>query len=107
LGLGYDAFRLLARMRGGETRLRMLQLLTVPRDRFQMAKDLELDWKTVDSHVRILLKYGMIQEKVAYGNVKLYELTVTGTLVLRLMEELGRGTPFKELETNERRIDGH
>ena len=66
-----------------------MKSLETPKDRFQLAKDLELDWKTVDSHVKTLLRYGMIREKEAYGSVKFYELTSMGNTVLRLMDGSG------------------
>jgi len=98
LGLQYDSFRLFARMRGGPTRVRLLRSLEMPKDRLQLAKDLGLDWKTVDAHVRKLLKEGAVQERMAYGNVKVYELTSTGALILRLMEPKGEEEMGKPID---------
>jgi DNA-binding HxlR family transcriptional regulator len=86
-GLDYEDFRLVARMKGGGTRMRLLKSLEAPKDRSQLAKELGLDWKTIDSHVRRLLEYGMVRERLAYGNVRIYELTVMGQSVLHLMNE--------------------
>jgi predicted transcriptional regulator len=85
-------------MRGGETRMRLLKSLETPKDRFQLAKDLGLDWKTIDSHVQRLLRYGMIREKIAYGTVKIYDPTATGTNVLLLMNGHAEGTDPREQE---------
>ena len=87
LGFEYGTFRMLARMRGGKTRMRMLRSLETPKDRLQLANELDLDWKTIDGHVRVLLRNGMIQERTARGHVKVYELTSTGIQALGLMEE--------------------
>ncbi|HZW84860.1 MAG TPA: hypothetical protein VFE91_03025 [Nitrososphaerales archaeon] len=87
-GMDYDAFKLLVRMKGSGTRYQLLKSLETPRDRLQLAKELRLDWKTVDAHIQVLLRYGVIREKVAYGDVKAYELTILGNTVLGLVEEL-------------------
>lgn len=83
-------FKLLLQMKGGETRTTILKSLLTPKDRFQLARDLELDWTTIDYHVQVLLKYGLVQEKTAYGNVKLYELTPVGNVLLNALEEMSR-----------------
>lgn len=90
LGLSEDLFRLLVKMRGSGTRSSILKALLTPKDRFQLAKDLNLDWTTVDYHVRVLLKYGLVAEDTAYGNVKLYKLTPNGDVMLKALEEMER-----------------
>ncbi len=89
-GLDQGLFKLLLQMKGGETRTTILKSLLTPKDRFQLARDLELDWTTIDYHVQVLLKYGLVQEKTAYGNVKLYELTPVGNILLNALEEMSR-----------------
>lgn len=90
LGLTEDLFRLLKKMRGSETRTSIMQALETPKDRFQLSKDLGLDWTTVDYQVRVLLKYGLVVEDAAYGNVKLYKLTATGEVLLKAVREMQR-----------------
>jgi predicted transcriptional regulator len=89
-GLDQGLFKLLLQMKGGETRTTILKALLTPKDRFQLARDLELDWTTIDYHIQVLLKYGLVREKTAYGNVKLYELTPTGDTLLNALEEMSR-----------------
>ena len=86
-GLSQEVFKLMVKMKGRQNRISILKELSTPRDRLQLAEGLGLDWKTVDHHVHILLKYGLIHEKSAFGNVKLYELTGLGTLLLNMLEE--------------------
>jgi predicted transcriptional regulator len=62
--------------------------LETPKDRFQLSKDLNLDWTTVDYQVRVLLKYGLVNEEAAYGNVKLFKLTPIGDILLKAMREM-------------------
>jgi len=88
-GLGKDSFKLLLQMKGSKTRTTILKALLTPRDRFQLSGELDLDWSTIDYHMQILLKNGLVSEKSAFGNVKLYELTSTGSLLLRTLEDMG------------------
>jgi DNA-binding transcriptional ArsR family regulator len=75
-------------MKGGVTRLSILKALSSPKDRLQLAKELDLDWKTVDRHIHVLNKYGFVRETSAYGSIVLYGLTKQGEILLKLIEEL-------------------
>lgn len=88
LGFDSDVFTLFVKMKGAKTRIRLLDALTVPKDRRQLADELGLDWKSVDRHVAVMKKYGFVNDSVAYGRVKLYQLTPTGVSLLRLLEDL-------------------
>jgi hypothetical protein len=88
LGFDSDVFGLFVKMKGAKTRIRLLDALSAPKDRLQLAQELGLDWKAVDRHIEILDKYGFVHEKVAYGKVRMFELTATGKLLLQLLEEL-------------------
>ena len=88
LGLTEDLFRLLTKMRGSGTRTSIMLALKTPKDRFQLAKDLGLDWTTIDYQIRVLLKYGLVTEDAAYGNVKLYKLTPVGDILLKALREM-------------------
>jgi len=78
----------MVKTRGSQNRVSLLRELSIPKDRFQLAKATGLDWKTVDYHTRLLLSQGIIEERVAYGNVKLYGLTPVGLTILRTLDEV-------------------
>lgn len=88
LGLTEDLFRLLTKMRGSGTRTSIMQALVTPKDRFQLSKDLGLDWTTINYQIGVLLKYGLVVEESAFGNVKLYKLTPVGDVLLRALREM-------------------
>ena len=90
LGFDSEVFELFVRMRGGKTRVKLLNSLLIPKDRFQLAQELGLDWKGVDRHVVMLNKYGFVHEQAAYGRVRIYELTAVGKLLLQLLQNLDR-----------------
>ena len=98
LGLTEDLFRLLTKMRGSGTRTSIMEALETPKDRFQLSKGLGLDWTTVNYQVGVLLKYGLVIEESAYGNVKLYKLTPIGEVLLKAL---------KEMERNEGALQSH
>jgi hypothetical protein len=90
MGFGSDVFELFLKMKGGATRIRVLNTLSTPKDRLQLAQELGVDWKTVDRHVQILNRYGFVREQAAYGTVKLYEVTPMGKMLLNLFDDLER-----------------
>ncbi len=97
LGFDSDVFQLFVKMRGAGTRLKLMNALSVPKDRLQLAQELALDWKAIDYQVELLRKHGFIQEQAAYGRVKLYELSGTGKELLQLLVDLqakDERTPF-------------
>ena len=90
LGLTEDLFRLLMKMRGSGTRALIMSELETPKDRFQLSKDLGLDWTTVNYQVGVLSRYGLVTEDTAYGNVRLYKLTPIGAILLKALREMER-----------------
>jgi hypothetical protein len=90
LGFDSDVFTLFVRMKGAKTRIRLLDALAVPKDRLQLAEELGLDWKSVDRHVAVMKKYGFLDDKIAYGRVRMYQLTPMGISLLKLLQELSR-----------------
>ena len=62
---------LLNASRGGPTRLNLLKLLIEkPMNANQLSKNLNLDYKTVQGHVEILIENGVIETpKKQYGSV--------------------------------------
>jgi predicted transcriptional regulator len=87
LGFDSEVFELFMRMKGGKTRTRVMISLSMPKDRLQLAQELGLDWKAVDHHIVLLCRYGFVHEQIAYGRVKMYELTSIGKLLLQLLRE--------------------
>jgi DNA-binding HxlR family transcriptional regulator len=90
MGFGSDVFELFMKMKGGATRIKVLNKLATPKDRLQLAEELGVDWKTVDRHVQILHKYGFVTEQAAYGTVRLYQVTPMGKMLLNLFDDLER-----------------
>ena len=87
--LDYEVFKLLARMRGSPTRVRILKLLEKPMNRLMLARELGLDWKAVDRHVEVLEKKELIQRLgTRKGRGELYILTDKGRTALELLEKL-------------------
>ncbi|MFI5419694.1 MAG: winged helix-turn-helix domain-containing protein, partial [Nitrososphaerales archaeon] len=101
-GFSQDSFHLLVKMKGGPTRLKLLDALGSPKDRSQLAQELGMDWKAVDRHIQLLIKYNFIREDASFGAIKLYTLTAEGEKLLRLikdMSELGSPANFSTLAT--------
>lgn len=88
LGFDSEVFELFVRMRGGKTRVKLLNSLLIPKDRFQLANELGLDWKAVDRHMAMLDKFGFVHEQAAFGRVRIYELTTVGKMLLKLLQSL-------------------
>ncbi len=76
---GDPAFRrilwhVLAASRGGPNRARILEAVReIPRNAHQLAKDLAVDYKTIQHHLRVLVQNGVLIPSVedAYGAVYL------------------------------------
>jgi DNA-binding transcriptional ArsR family regulator len=83
----YDVFRLVVRMRGASTRQRILRQLVQPMNRYQLARELGMDWKSVDRHVDLLLRHGLL-ETVEGSGERAYRLSERGRKLLELLEEL-------------------
>ena len=89
-GLGFDSdvFRLFMKMKGGKSRLRMLNALSQPKDRYQLARELDMDWRAVDQHMTTLSRHGLVSDDTAYGKVRMFRLTPSGKLLLQLLEDI-------------------
>lgn len=88
----YDTFRLLVKMRGAQTRLKLMRSLSEPKNKLQLATALGIDWKAVDKHVQMLEKGGLIHPTVSKGTATWYELTEKGSRLLELLVELTADT---------------
>jgi DNA-binding HxlR family transcriptional regulator len=84
----YDTFRLLVRMRGAQTRLRLMHILDGPKNKLQLASALGIDWKAVDKHVRALERNGLLEPTATSGTTTFYELTEKGKRALQVLDEL-------------------
>jgi predicted ArsR family transcriptional regulator len=87
MGFEQDVFRLLTSTRGAGTRVALLEAMSVPKDRLQLANELGTDWNVVDRHVKILMQHGLIAEDRAYGRVKFYRMTDSGKTLLDLLKK--------------------
>ncbi len=101
LGLDRETFRLMMGMKGSRNREKILRRLASPKDRFQLANDLGMDWKTADYHINLLLKYALIQESVAYGKVRLYQLTENGELAIKALDKMNLNFAYKNQPKSE------
>ena len=59
-------------MKGARTRLNLLDHLSAPKDRLQLAQELGLDWKAVDYQIAVLKKCGLVNEEQTFGKIKTY-----------------------------------
>jgi predicted transcriptional regulator len=84
----YDTFRLLVKMRGSQTRLKLMRSLSPPKNKLQLATALGIDWKAVDKHVQLLAKNGLIQAASTNGTATYYEVTDKGRSLLQVLEQL-------------------
>ncbi len=84
-GYDYDAFKLLSKMRGGATKVAILERLSTPKTRLELGKELEFDWKTIDGHVKTLMHYNFVTEFVHVGTYKYLIITEKGKQVLELI----------------------
>lgn len=84
-GYDYDTFRLVTKMRGSQTRIRLLNALSDPKNKLQLAKELEVDWKTIDNHMEMLLQSRLVEERTVVGTTRYYAITASGEKVLSLL----------------------
>jgi hypothetical protein len=84
-GYDYEMFRLVAKMRGGPTRVKLLNLIDTPKNKLQLAKELGVDWKTIDNHIATLTQNKLAEEKGIVGTARYYVITENGRRVLSLL----------------------
>lgn len=85
-GYDYDTFRLISKMRGSRMRIRLLNAVSDGRkNKLQLSKELDVDWKTVDNHAEMLLQARLIQESSVVGTARYYSITENGRRVLSLL----------------------
>jgi DNA-binding MarR family transcriptional regulator len=85
-GYGYDTFRLVSNMRGSPNRIRLLNAVKDERkNKLQLAKELGVDWKTIDNHAEMLAQARLIEESGIVGTARYYSITENGRRVLSLL----------------------
>lgn len=84
-GYDYEAFRVFTKMKGSKTRLKILQNLQIPKNRSQIATELDMHWESIDNHIEILIKYGLIEEAITYGTAKYLVITEKGKQLVTLL----------------------
>jgi len=89
----YDTFRLLVKMRGAQTRVRLMRSLNSPRNKLQLATALGIDWKAVDKHIQVLEKNGLIHSTSTSGTATFYEVTEKGKSLIQVLQQLGVDLP--------------
>lgn len=91
-GYDYEVFNLLAKMGGSDTRIKILRSLYLPKNRLQLAKELEMHWKSIDSHIDVLIKYGLVKEIINFGTSTYLLITDKGKEALELIDN-GKASP--------------
>lgn len=85
-GYDYDTFRLVTKMRGSPTRIRLLNAISSEsKNKLQLAKELEVDWKTIDNHIEMLVQSRLVEERTVVGTTRYYAVTASGAKVLSLL----------------------
>jgi len=86
-GYDYETFKLVTRMRGSETRIRLLNAISdgSAKNKLQLAREYGVDWKTIDNHIEMLLRSGLVEEKMVIGTARYYGATKSGKKILSLL----------------------
>ncbi|MGI0038276.1 MAG: hypothetical protein ACREAO_00540 [Nitrososphaera sp.] len=84
-GYDYDIFKVVARMRGSPMRVQLLKIMELPKNKLQLAKELNVDWRTIDNHVETLMKNGLVEEMAQVGTSRYYIISEHGKKVLGLL----------------------
>ncbi len=88
-GYDYDTFKMITKMRGSPMRIKLLDALTLPKNKLQLAKELNVDWKTIDNHVKVLKENNFIEEMTVVGTSTYYIITEKGKNLNKLLKENG------------------
>lgn len=75
-------------MRGGGSRITLLENMETPKNRLELSELTGIDWREVDREVSILEKYGLVKIYAQTGTVKMYQVTEQGKLLMNLVGEL-------------------
>lgn len=100
-GYDYEQFKIVTRMRGSETRIRLLRSLDVPKNKLQLANEFRVDWKTIDNHIKILEKHKLVEEMALVGTSKYYIISGQGKKVLELLSNGNNASSGSRLPVND------
>jgi DNA-binding transcriptional ArsR family regulator len=89
-GYDYETFRVFTKMRGSESRIRILRQLQGSKNRLQLAKELDMHWESISNHMDILSRYGMVEEVAFYGTTRYLRISAKGKQLLDLIAEEAR-----------------
>lgn len=85
---GDEVAILIFHSRGARMRRRILKVLeSIPRNCNQIAEELEVDWWTVQKHLKKLLEAGLIRE-INLGRQRFYKMTPRGEQISRHMNDI-------------------
>jgi DNA-binding transcriptional ArsR family regulator len=74
-------------MRGSPIRVKLLISIATTKNRLQLANELDVDWKTIDNHMEILTRIGLVEEKAVVGTTRYYVLTERRRRILLLLAD--------------------
>jgi predicted transcriptional regulator len=98
-GYDYDTFKLLTKMRGSPMRIRLLNAINdSPKNKLQLAKELDVDWKTIDNHIEMLLQSRLVEERTVVGTARYYAITHDGAKVLSLLSSSSSSSEMADSE---------
>lgn len=87
-GYDYDTFRLVTKMRGSPMRIRLLNAISnEPKNKLRLAKELDVNWKTIDNHIEMLLHRRLVEERTIVGTTRYYAITPSGAKILSLLSK--------------------
>lgn len=88
-GLDEPIPQILTKMRGAQSRVKILSSLQEPRHRGFLSDTTGIDWREVAREIVILRRYGLVELVEKKGRTEMYHLTGKGMLALKLIEGLG------------------
>lgn len=94
-GLTKEVHDLMMRMKGGKSRLALLQEMSSPRHRSELSELTGFNWKEVDRELGLLQRYGLVTVQAQSGSIRMYGLTEQGRMLLKLMEGLSNSRETK------------
>lgn len=88
-GYDYETFKMITKMKGSPMRIKLLTTLDLPKNRSQLAQELNVDWKAIDNHMRVLKNNNFVDEMATVGTSTYYIITEKGKNLLKLLKENG------------------
>lgn len=102
-----DFYLLLSLSRGADSRKKILKaLLSGSKNCSQIAKEVRLNWRTVNRHLQILAKENMVKSS-GFGQRKFYKLTLTGEKVIRNFQQKSKKKSSKHRRTIDKPLENN